>query len=95
VGPSGRVSDVDMQASIEDTRRMRREAGDDLLCQELWSTYAVLGELLLTGPGEDHDAYLAEYQDLVGRLIELGDQIRRRDEQLFAAWLADITTDGG
>ena len=95
MGPSGRVSDVDMQASIADTRRLLREAGDDLLRQEEAAIYAVLGELLAAGPGEDHDAYLTEYRDLVGRLIELGDQIRRRDEQKFAAWLADITTDRG
>lgn len=94
MGPSRRVSDADMQASIADTRRMRRAAGDDLLGQEEAAVYAVLGELLLAGPGDDPEAYVAEYRDLVGRLIELGQQRERRYEQRFAAWLAQITTSG-
>lgn len=86
---------VDVAASIADARRLWRDAGDDLLSQELFATHAVLGELLLTGPGDDPEAYVTECHDLIGRLIELGDQIRRRDDQQFALWIADTTTDRG
>jgi hypothetical protein len=79
-----------MQASIADARSQWRAAGDE----ELWATYVVLGELLDTGPGKDEAAYEAEYRALVGRLIQLGNEIERRFEQQFVAWLSRIKTSG-
>lgn len=91
---AGGASAVDMAATIAEARALWRDAGDDLLYQELWATYVVLGELLDAGPGVDEAAYVGEYQELVGRLIQLGDQIERRFEQQFQAWRSRIETSG-
>lgn len=85
---------VDMPATIADARAQWRAAGDDLLYQELWATYVVLGELLDAGPGADEVAYVDEFRELVGRLTQLGDQIERRFEQAHVAWRRRIESGG-
>lgn len=91
---AGGASAVDMTATIAEARAQWRDAGNDLLHQELWAVYVVLGELLDAGPGVDEAAYVEEFHDLVGRLIQLGDQIERRFEQQFQAWRSRIENVG-
>lgn len=91
----GRVSAVGIADAIADARRGWRLAGDDLIGQETWAVYSVLGELLEAGPGDDPDGYVAQCRDLAGRLVDLDVQARRRDEQKLAAWIARTAEDRG
>ena len=84
-------SAVDISESIADARREWREAGDDLLWQEMASTYVVLGELLEAG--RDDTTYVDECRDLADRLAELDRQWQRRSDQRWEAWRSRNTTD--
>lgn len=87
-------SAVDVQATIAECRRLWRESAD-LADQEMWACHSAIGQLLDAGPGDDPDGYVAEWRDLTGRLVELHEQSRRRDEQLMAAYVARIDWPGG
>lgn len=89
---AGGVPASDMPELIAHVRQLWRDAGDDLLYQELWATYAVLGERFGADPVT---GTLDEYAELMDRLIRLGEQIDRRFEQRFVAALSRQEMSGG
>ena len=90
--PAG-ASAIDITESIADARRARRRAGVDSLNEEMWATYAAIGELL--DSGRKDDAYACEVQDLVDRLVELDQEQQRQAAQRLATWVSRVTGEGG